>query len=170
VNLSSIQELGVIPHNMLWPDRDDYGTTVDTAEDWPTYTHLLYLDTPAEIVVQRCKYDSERGRPSASVGHVRRSSSAGRGLLLIDGERTIAVEDTGRSASSVQSRLGHCCRTREVQEESNHSGGVDSIQSSSPPGAGTTDCSLKAEHGRSSCDISHRPTCHILSGPKDGCH
>jgi phosphoserine phosphatase len=62
----------VTGHYMFWLEEDPAGTRVDTAEDWAAYTHLLYLDNPAESVVQRRNEDVERLRAPISVEHVRR--------------------------------------------------------------------------------------------------
>jgi hypothetical protein len=37
---------------------------VGTTSDWKTYTHILYLDNLAGIVIQRCRDDVERHVPS----------------------------------------------------------------------------------------------------------
>jgi adenylate kinase/phosphoserine phosphatase len=68
-------------HYMFWPEGEAAGTPVDTAGDWSTYTHLLYLDNPAEIIVRRRKNDSERFWPSVSVVHVRRWQEAEKAAL-----------------------------------------------------------------------------------------
>lgn len=62
----------VTGHYMFWLEEHPAGTRVDTAGDWAAYTHLLYLDNPAESVVQRLNEDVERLRVPVSVEHVRR--------------------------------------------------------------------------------------------------
>jgi len=62
----------VAGHFMFWPEEDEAGRPVYTQNDLFTFTHILYLDVPAEIVAQRRLDDTERSRPSISVTHLRR--------------------------------------------------------------------------------------------------
>ena len=61
----------VAGHFMFWPEEEEAGWPVYTLNDLDTFTHILYLDVPAEIVVQRRLDDRERSRPSTSVTHLR---------------------------------------------------------------------------------------------------
>ena len=62
----------VTGHFMFWPEEDAAGRSVYTARDLETYTHILYLDTPAELVMERRLGDRNRGRPCASANHLRK--------------------------------------------------------------------------------------------------
>ncbi|KAK0653165.1 uracil phosphoribosyltransferase-domain-containing protein [Cercophora newfieldiana] len=62
----------VVGHFMFWPEGDPSGTQVITDTDLDVYTHIVYLDVPAETVVDRRSADSTRSRPRASVAHIRR--------------------------------------------------------------------------------------------------
>lgn len=62
----------VTGHFMFWPEEDVYGESVCTEDDLDTYTHILYLDVPAEAVAQRCQDDSDRSRPLLSSTHLER--------------------------------------------------------------------------------------------------
>ncbi|MCJ1360183.1 MAG: hypothetical protein MMC33_010186 [Icmadophila ericetorum] len=60
----------VAGHFMFWDQKEEVGKLVYTVADLETYTHILYLETPAEIVAQRRRDDTERARPSVSVTHL----------------------------------------------------------------------------------------------------
>lgn len=62
----------VAGHFMFWPEEEEAGRPVYTQNDLDTFTHILYLDIPAEVVVQRRQDDTERSRPSTSVTHIRK--------------------------------------------------------------------------------------------------
>lgn len=66
----------VAGHFMFWPEEDEAGRPVYTRNDLNTFTHILYLDVPAEVVAQRCLYDTERSRPSMSDTHLRKWQQA----------------------------------------------------------------------------------------------
>lgn len=57
-------------HFMFWPEDDKDGSPVYTQHDLNTYTHILYLDVPAEVVAQRRLNDTKRSRPSTSASHL----------------------------------------------------------------------------------------------------
>ncbi len=61
---------------MFWPEGDEAGCPVHTQNDLETYTHILYLDVPTEVVAQRRLDDTERSRPSTSVTHLRKWQQA----------------------------------------------------------------------------------------------
>jgi uracil phosphoribosyltransferase/adenylate kinase/phosphoserine phosphatase len=64
--------VGVVAgHFIFWPEEDETWQPVYTPNDLNTFTHILYLDIPAEVVAQRRKDDSQRSRPSVSVNHLR---------------------------------------------------------------------------------------------------
>ena len=60
----------VAGHFMFWPEEEEAGLPVYTQNDLETYTHILYLDVPAEVIIQRRLEDKERVRPYASVSHL----------------------------------------------------------------------------------------------------
>lgn len=55
--------IGVVAgHYMLYSDERQTSETVGTANDLATFTHILYLDVPAEIVAQRRRDDRIKQR------------------------------------------------------------------------------------------------------------
>jgi uracil phosphoribosyltransferase/adenylate kinase/phosphoserine phosphatase len=59
-------------HYMFWPEEEEAGTLVCTQSDLDIFTHILYLDIPAEVIEQRRLKDKERGRPLVSVTHLQK--------------------------------------------------------------------------------------------------
>jgi uracil phosphoribosyltransferase/phosphoserine phosphatase/adenylate kinase len=66
----------VAGHFMFWPEEEEAGWPVYTQHDLDTFTHILYLDVPAELITQRCLNDIERSRPSPSINHLRKWQQA----------------------------------------------------------------------------------------------
>jgi uracil phosphoribosyltransferase/adenylate kinase/phosphoserine phosphatase len=66
----------VAGHFMFWPEEEEAGLPVYTQNDLHTFTHIIYLDIPAEIVMQRRLDDTERSRPSSSIIHLRKWQQA----------------------------------------------------------------------------------------------
>ena len=62
----------VAGHFMFWAEGAVVGRPVYTNNDMGTYTHILYLDFPADVVAQRRQNDTERCRPSTTVDHLRK--------------------------------------------------------------------------------------------------
>ena len=60
----------VAGHFMFWSEEQENGRPVYTENDFKVYTHILYLDIPAELVAQRRLNDTERIRPSPSTSHL----------------------------------------------------------------------------------------------------
>lgn len=60
----------VAGHLMLWTGNG--AMEVHTEADLETYTHILYLDTPAETISEYRLNDLNRNRPEMSVGDLRR--------------------------------------------------------------------------------------------------
>lgn len=63
-------------HFMFWPEEEEAGRPVYTPNDLKIFTHILYLDVPAEVVAQRRLNDTKRCRPSASITHLRKWQQA----------------------------------------------------------------------------------------------
>lgn len=63
-------------HFMFWAEEDEAGCPVHTQNDLETYTHVLYLDVPAEVVAQRRRDDTKRSRSSTSITHLRKWQQA----------------------------------------------------------------------------------------------
>ena len=64
-------QVGVVAgHFMFWLEGQKAGRPVYTENDLEIFTHILYLDIPAEIVTQRRLDDTERSRPFTSAGHL----------------------------------------------------------------------------------------------------
>ena len=57
---------------MFWLEEQKAGWPVYTLNDLEIFTHVLYLDIPAEVVAQRHLDDTERSRPSTSASHLRK--------------------------------------------------------------------------------------------------
>ncbi|KAJ5153658.1 uncharacterized protein N7500_009097 [Penicillium coprophilum] len=57
-------------HFMFWPEEDEKGDSVCTPADLATYTHILYLDPPAELIAEYRLNDAKRIRPTASTSHL----------------------------------------------------------------------------------------------------
>ncbi|KAJ5193506.1 hypothetical protein N7449_009648 [Penicillium cf. viridicatum] len=62
----------VAGHLMFWAEEDQAGQSVCTPGDLATYTHILYLDVPAEIIAVYRFHDGKRSRPSTSISHLAR--------------------------------------------------------------------------------------------------
>ena len=63
-------KVGVVAgHFMFWPEGKEKGV-VCTLDDLKTYTHILYLDMPAETVAQQHQDNTKRTRPVTSVNHL----------------------------------------------------------------------------------------------------
>jgi len=59
----------VAGHFMFWPE-DEAGLPIYTQNDLNTYTHILYLNIPVEIILQRRVGDTARARPLTSLNHL----------------------------------------------------------------------------------------------------
>lgn len=62
----------VTGHLMFWKEEEEKGRMVYTSNDLVTYTHILYLDIPPEVVERRQRDDTERSRPPATTAHLTR--------------------------------------------------------------------------------------------------
>ena len=62
----------VAGHFMLWTEGNKSGKVIFTPRDRDTYTHIVYLHLPAEIIKQRRWVDLARRRQNASVEHLRK--------------------------------------------------------------------------------------------------
>ncbi|KAL9101252.1 MAG: hypothetical protein Q9163_003466, partial [Psora crenata] len=60
----------VAGHFMFWLEEQKAGRPVYTQKDLMIFTHILYLDIPAEVVLQRRLDDIGRSRPSTSASHL----------------------------------------------------------------------------------------------------
>ena len=60
----------VAGHYMFWPEEDAKGASVWTQSDLEIYTHILYLDTPAELIRERSSNDPARNRTISSINHL----------------------------------------------------------------------------------------------------
>lgn len=62
----------VAGHFTFWPEEQARGQEVYTENDLATFTHIIYLDVPPEVVAKRRSEDKERSRPSVSLAHLRK--------------------------------------------------------------------------------------------------
>ncbi|KAJ3996124.1 uracil phosphoribosyltransferase-domain-containing protein [Lentinula boryana] len=73
----------VVGHFMFWDEKDEAGRSVWTGSDQTIFTHILYLDIPAQVVALRRHMDSRRIRPAISEEHIRKWQRAEREQLRI---------------------------------------------------------------------------------------
>jgi phosphoserine phosphatase len=62
----------VAAHYSFWREGNPHPEIAWTENDGDTYTHVLYLDTPAQTVYNQSLGDSSRRRPAASVAHIQK--------------------------------------------------------------------------------------------------
>lgn len=74
--VNSNQVAVVVGHFMFWLETDDVGHNVCTQQDLKTFTHIIYLDVPAQTIAQRRLYDIKRGRSVDSDPHLHRWQDA----------------------------------------------------------------------------------------------
>ncbi|KAJ5742558.1 uncharacterized protein N7511_011290 [Penicillium nucicola] len=60
----------VTGHAMFWAEEESAGQLVCTPADLDTYTHILYLDVPAEKIAEYRSSDQKRSRPAVSTTHL----------------------------------------------------------------------------------------------------
>lgn len=60
----------VTGHFMFWPEAEAAGRPVYTQNDLDAFTHIIYLDNPDEVVLQRRLGDTDRNRPSIPITHI----------------------------------------------------------------------------------------------------
>ncbi|KAF9045639.1 uracil phosphoribosyltransferase-domain-containing protein [Rhodocollybia butyracea] len=70
-------------HYLFWDEKDESGELVWTDRDAATFTHILYLDIPANVIALRRQNDPERHRPSVSEGHLCRWQETERAQLRL---------------------------------------------------------------------------------------
>ncbi|KAJ5762122.1 uncharacterized protein N7511_005504 [Penicillium nucicola] len=66
----------VAGHSMFWAEEEQDGQMVCTPADLRTYTHILYLDIPPEVIAEYRMNDVRRNRPDASIAHLARWQKA----------------------------------------------------------------------------------------------
>ncbi|CAD6568849.1 MAG: hypothetical protein ASARMPRED_002077 [Alectoria sarmentosa] len=65
------RQVGVVAgHFMFWSEEQEAGRPVHTQNDLETFTHILYLDVPAEVVAQNRLHDTIRSRSPTSASHL----------------------------------------------------------------------------------------------------
>ncbi|KAK6508754.1 hypothetical protein TWF506_010831 [Arthrobotrys conoides] len=63
--------VGVVAgHFMFWAEGEERGQPVYTENDLKTYSHIIYLDIPPDLVLQQRLNDKQRNRPFYSVKHL----------------------------------------------------------------------------------------------------
>ncbi|KAJ5801755.1 uncharacterized protein N7518_003823 [Penicillium psychrosexuale] len=62
----------VAGHFMFWAEEDEHGQSVCTPSDLATYSHILYLNSPAELIAEYRLNDAKRCRPTVSTSHLAR--------------------------------------------------------------------------------------------------
>lgn len=63
-------------HFMFWPEGQTAGQAVYTPNDLDTFTHIIYLDVPVQVIAQRRLDDKLKKRPSMSADHLRQWKEA----------------------------------------------------------------------------------------------
>lgn len=66
------RDVMVTGHYMFWDEDDTAGQVVCTAKDLQTYTHIIYLNTPAELLLARRENDKLKARKPCSAAHLQR--------------------------------------------------------------------------------------------------
>ncbi|KAL8800023.1 MAG: hypothetical protein Q9182_005464 [Xanthomendoza sp. 2 TL-2023] len=61
----------VAGHSMLWSEAEADALPVYTQNDLDVYSHILYLNVPAEVIAQRRAEDAAKDRPNLSVDQLR---------------------------------------------------------------------------------------------------
>ncbi|KAF7551433.1 hypothetical protein G7Z17_g5009 [Cylindrodendrum hubeiense] len=69
--LSSGRAAVVTGHFMFWAENAHVGLPVYTPSDLEVFTHILYLDIPAETISQRLSDDTQKQRFLISIDHIR---------------------------------------------------------------------------------------------------
>ena len=65
------KKVGVVTgHFMFWSEEQQAGTRACTDNDLKVFTHILYLDMPADVVEERSRNDTKKKRPIISVDHI----------------------------------------------------------------------------------------------------
>ncbi|KAI9704998.1 MAG: hypothetical protein M1836_006778 [Candelina mexicana] len=62
----------VAGHYMLWNEKNGSKNIVCTQKDLDTYTHIIYLNVPPEVIDQQRRNDNRGDRETASVAHLAR--------------------------------------------------------------------------------------------------
>ncbi|KAK2804719.1 hypothetical protein FQN50_006457 [Emmonsiellopsis sp. PD_5] len=62
----------VTSHLMFWDKEEESETVVYTQNDLNTYTHIMYLNTPTEVIRQHHLADGRRSHLYASISHLRK--------------------------------------------------------------------------------------------------
>ncbi|KAK4173374.1 uracil phosphoribosyltransferase-domain-containing protein [Triangularia setosa] len=63
------QKIAVVAgHFMFWSDKEQKYHRVCTKADLATYTHIIYLDTAADVIARRRQNDRDRERPALAAG------------------------------------------------------------------------------------------------------
>ncbi|KAF3158432.1 hypothetical protein TWF106_002603 [Orbilia oligospora] len=60
----------VAGHFMFWTEGEEKGRPVYTDNDLGTFSHIIYLDTPADLTFQQRANDKGRSRPLCSLEHL----------------------------------------------------------------------------------------------------
>ncbi|RDW87961.1 hypothetical protein BP5796_03655 [Coleophoma crateriformis] len=97
-------------HFMFWPEHEEAGRPVYTANDLGTFTHILYLDIPADLVVQRRQADLLRPRSPVSKEHLLKWQLAEKAelrRLCSQNEILFFVLSSQHSTSTVSGMLRH---------------------------------------------------------------
>ncbi|KAI7487406.1 hypothetical protein KC357_g2538 [Hortaea werneckii] len=87
----------VAGHFMLW-SADGVSVKIDTPADWETYTHIIYLNTPVEKIMDRTEKDSGRADrrqlPIADLQQWQNSEKTRLRKICYDNRILFAVDDT----------------------------------------------------------------------------
>ncbi|KAH7120460.1 uracil phosphoribosyltransferase-domain-containing protein [Dactylonectria macrodidyma] len=66
----------VTGHLMFWSEEDAVGQTVYTSNDLATYTHIIYLNVPTDVISQHRSLDKLKDRAVVNVEHLRKWQDA----------------------------------------------------------------------------------------------
>ncbi|KAJ4229019.1 hypothetical protein NW759_003740 [Fusarium solani] len=120
----------VTAHFMFWSEEQVIGQPVYTLNDFSVFTHIIYLNTPPELVSHRRLDDKPRDRHSASIEHLKKWQEAEIvGLRHLCPQHGILFHVLTHPASLCSKALAavtHFCQTNIAY--SNHNNIVDRVE------------------------------------------
>ncbi|KAJ3457250.1 hypothetical protein MRS44_014391 [Fusarium solani] len=120
----------VTAHFMFWSEEQVIGQPVYTLNDFSVFTHIIYLNTPPELVSHRRLDDKPRDRHSASIEHLKKWQEAEivglRHLCPQHGILFHVLTHPASLCSKALAAVAHFCQTNIAY--SNHNNIVDRVE------------------------------------------
>lgn len=120
----------VTAHFMFWSEEQVIGQPVYTLNDFGVFTHIIYLNTPPELVSHRRLDDKPRDRHSASIEHLKKWQEAEivglRHLCPQHGILFHVLTHPASLCSKALAAVAHFCQTNIAY--SNHNNIVDRVE------------------------------------------